>query len=103
MSTAISPPEESEVLCSNCGGPNTHHFNVEIFEREKEDSEKGLHLAMYCGTAFISKDLDGCPSPRRDGVIIHLECEHCNAVTEIAIYQHKGSTYIKQVLVPGYE
>jgi len=39
--------------------------------------------------------MDGCPSPRRGGMVIGFGCESCPAISSLSIYQHKGQTYVE--------
>ena len=86
--------------CPCCGDSyGLHHTKVEVFMREAEDSETGIHTTATSNNTFTD-DFMGCnPSKRRDGIIIHLYCEHCedyNISLEIA--QHKGVTLLQAVV-----
>ena len=40
-------------------------------------------------------DVSGNPSGRRHGMTIRFYCELCPSTPNLAIYQHKGTTYVK--------
>lgn len=102
----------------SCGG--LHHSFVEVFCRESEDAEHGIHATIASNTFMNFSDMPGVaeavqkngrppyplldrhtahdvpgsnPSLRRDGIRIGFFCEQgCRAT--LAIAQHKGTTYI---------
>jgi len=78
--------------CPKCGGEHLNHEGVEIFERG-EDKAQGLHVSVGGGTISTDIDLTGNPSSRRHGLLIHYECEGCDAKPTLAIWQHKGETF----------
>jgi hypothetical protein len=83
-------------FCPHCGLEYTHHYGVEIFDRDDEDSETGRHVTVRNKRAFIESNVqEGNPSCRRDGILIHFYCESCNAISTLSIVQHKGRTYFK--------
>ena len=91
----ISKDGEKQLVCPHCGGTFLHQNETEIFDRD-EDESKGLHVTTWRNDRIIiRKNLDGNPSKRRDGLRIHFFCEHCNKLSVMDIWQHKGSTYIK--------
>jgi hypothetical protein len=45
-------------------------------------------------SARIPNDSTNNPSSRRDGILIHFWCEHCEEKPVMAILQHKGTTFI---------
>ncbi len=49
--------------------------------------------------------MDGCPSPRRGGMVIGFSCEGCSAISSLSIYQHKGQTYVEwtDITIPKEE
>lgn len=83
------------LLCPGCGHNYTHQGAVEVFSC-KEDCQATQIVVNDLKVAIdIKPARDRNPSPRRHGVIIHLNCEECEAGGELLIYQHKGNTYIK--------
>jgi len=85
--------------CPFCGFSYLHHGGVEVFNREFEDSEKGSHTYVSGNGGITYSHLGpmvpGNPSPRRDGVLIRFTCEACDDPLVLAIYQHKGQTYVE--------
>ena len=82
------------LLCPICGETNLHHRKVEVFGRQQEDSQSGVHVVLDGATAKIDSSMSGNPSGRRDGVAIMFWCEHCDNETLLTLSQHKGSTYV---------
>ena len=84
---------EWTLLCPTCGGDCTHTERVDVYERE-EDAESGLHVAVSDLRVKVTTDLAGNPSPRRYGIRIQVSCEECGGTATLAVYQHKGTTYL---------
>lgn len=101
----------SELLCPKCNETYLHQRNVTVFHRS-EDHDKTI-VMQQCGedmvvTPFPSRDTCN-PSPRRQGLLLEFECEHCHyrhiddeddapprkPLHRLAIYQHKGTTYLE--------
>ena len=84
------------ILKCICGGINLHQDRVQTFWREGEDADKQNGMVSENGhnTAFML-DRSKNPSTRRDGMLVRFECENCDAQPELAIYQHKGTTYLE--------
>ena len=61
-----------EIKCAGCGDTNTHHFDVEIWTRDEEDSETGLHVQMLGGTVGVDSSMSNCPSIRCDGFVFFM-------------------------------
>ena len=92
--------ESGELICANryCKSPYLHHFLVETFDRDKEDSCKGTKVTIDEGLVNIINSSDamiGNPSARRDGVRIFFWCEHCRAISVLELAQHKGSSLLE--------
>lgn len=86
------------IKCRGCGGIYLHHERVEIFGRV-EDASIGIH-AVIDGMQFaLDENMHDNPSPRRDGIIIHLRCENCQCQQQLLIHQHKGQTYVQHKLL----
>ncbi len=87
--------------CPACGGNYLHHEAVMYYNRN-EDSETG-DFVVLCKTeknAFrviqeTNYSMAYCPSSRRDGMEILFTCECCPAKSSLAIFQHKGQTFIE--------
>lgn len=82
------------LICPSCNGENLHQRSAKVYFRDSEDSDTGKFVR--CSNQKIeSIPLDGNPSFRRDGLLLSFDCENCDAEPELAIFQHKGTTYIK--------
>ena len=100
----------TELLCPTCSGNNLHQRNVTIFEPHwdgrtivMQQTEHDMHV-----TPFPSRDTCN-PSLGQQGILIEMECESCHYSYEdsegdampkeplhrLAIYQHKGTTYVE--------
>ena len=96
---ASTPPVLS---CPNCGENWLHQCGVDVFCRNSEDEEQGLHASVdYSGEVSIDGDTStnsGNPSRRRDGIKIQFSCEQCSDsiedTFELRIAQHKGNELI---------
>ena len=87
--------DENVLCCPKCNGVNLHQGKTNVFNRYTEDDHYGLHIEVS-GTAFNASDrIVGSPSERRNGLSIEFMCENCGGVGKLAIYQHKGSTYME--------
>ncbi len=91
---------DSELLCPSCGGNYLHHDRVDIYERG-EDGSYGVHVAVEDGKATMDTKLQGNPSGRRHGLVIHLWCEACHARSTLNVAQHKGNTLIESKVKPA--
>ena len=79
--------------CPCCLGNNLHQKSVSVFFRN-EDSPDGIFKKVdLTGVEYAHPSKN--PSPRRDGMLISFFCETCDSDPELAIYQHKGSTYLE--------
>ena len=86
--------DEKGLDCPNCGGNNLHQSSVSVFFRDTEDSKEGKFIR--CAVGYVeATNPNNNPSCRRDGLLISFECENCSADPELAIYQHKGTTYVE--------
>jgi hypothetical protein len=80
--------------CPSCGSINLHHFAVDVFNRDSEDCEKGLHTRLMQGDVNVDRSMKGNPSDRRDGITVWFHCELCPDVSILNIIQHKGTTFL---------
>jgi hypothetical protein len=104
----IDPPY-GELLCPDCRGNYLHQANTTIYQRA-EDAPYTTVIAQdgheVVATKFPSGDTHN-PSSRRHGLIIEFWCENCHAGDDdkaqivnphrLAIFQHKGNTYLEWV------
>ena len=92
--------------CPACGGNYLHHEGIQYYYRG-EDDETGDYVTLrkvliaktqkigFRSEHIASFPMVDCPSPRRDGMKILFTCECCSAASFLAIYQHKGQTFIE--------
>lgn len=96
----VHTQDYGQLECKCGGGGNLHQGNVTIFERT-EDANKIAVIAQDGPTAQVSEfpAQDTCnPSPRRHGMLIEFHCEQCpDEQFRLAIFQHKGATYMEWV------
>lgn len=85
---------EERFKCQHCGSDYTHHDKVTVFNRESEDSNRGLRVLVNGDLCRADSDMTGNPSSRRNGVLISLWCEECEDRSYITIVQHKGQTFV---------
>lgn len=101
----------SELKCPTCSESYLHQRDVTVFQRY-EDQPKTIVMQQsednMIVTTFPSEDTCN-PSPRRHGLLIEFECEHCHythvdgegdehprePLHRLAIYQHKGITFVE--------
>jgi hypothetical protein len=85
------------LTCPHCGQSNLHHDAVTVFDRERED--RPVTATTVTGDGVYRKEgwaADRAnPSSRRDGLAISFWCEHCPALSELTIAQHKGCTFLE--------
>ena len=85
--------------CPSCGNDNLHQIKTEVFERCEDVIKEAevKHITITRREVTTDADFSRCPSPRRHGLLIDFNCEHCPYISTLAIYQHKGSTYFEWV------
>lgn len=93
--------EYGRLACPACGDGNLHQTNTTIFERSEDEAITTV-IAQDGDKALVSKfpSHDTCnPSPRRHGMLIEFDCEQCGSeyTHRLAIFQHKGHTYLEWV------
>jgi len=106
MELPIQDPfgDDEPLICPSCGSDYLHHHGIAYFDRE-EDSKRGSLVFIQKHSLEEEESLrvvqesnslmDGCPSPRRGGMVIGFGCESCPAISSLSIYQHKGQTYVE--------
>jgi ribosomal protein L44E len=85
------------LLCPYCDHFYTHHINIEVYQRTKEDSLEGRCLQIDdlesgLGNIKVYNNINNNPSSRRYGIRIYIYCEECLKIFILNIYQHKGQT-----------
>jgi len=83
---------DDALLCPACGGSNLHQGRVEVFHRHREEAPSTA-IAVVDGM-LVDADAARNPSSRRQGLLVHFGCETCPAEPSLAIYQHKGTTFV---------
>jgi len=81
--------------CPGCGGDYLHHGEVEVHGRPWEDGAS--YPWVVRGNQVELDDRRQSPSPRRDGVRIHFDCEGCEQLSALELWQHKGTTYVRWI------
>ncbi len=90
---------EDTLLCPACGSAYLHHYKVEVFRRDKEDADKGVHAVVWGSSVIVGNSMKDNPSSRRDGLRILFSCEGCPSISEMTLVQHKGSTLLGMEVV----
>jgi hypothetical protein len=85
--------------CPACHAATIHHERTTVFGRACEDAptraiviEPGAEIAHTIESDRAERTN---PSSRRDAVAVQFSCEHCPAISELIIEQHKGYTYLR--------
>lgn len=87
--------DKRALVCPVCGGIHLHQVTVEVFERDCEDDDKGLHITVEQNHTDVKyESLRGNPSPRRQGLMVEFYCEGCCELIRLNVYQHKGHTVV---------
>lgn len=87
--------DDGSLQCPNCFSICLHHDEIQIFHRDKEDSNSGLKLTVTKKQqTTLASDMKGNPSQRRNGVRIKFSCENCHIKSALLIHQHKGTTFL---------
>lgn len=89
------------LTCPGCGGQHLHHVLVDVFARHQEDSETGLHVVVGSVDLIVDQQMTDNPSPRRGGLTVQFSCEDCEVTTLLHVFQHKGSTMLRQLQEDG--
>lgn len=97
MRTAPKLEDEGEyaVLVCPCRSDYLHHGDVRVYERGEDDP---VALRTTVSQRHVTRDLkcpDTGPSHRRDGLVVAFSCECCARPIQLAIYQHKGQTFLE--------
>ena len=90
--------ENGKLVCPKCGDTYLHHGRVRIFTRLGEDGTRGCLVNSYGFDTTVSANasMNGCPSSRRDGMTIEMNCEICGEdIGRLVIAQHKGETFME--------
>ena len=96
--------------CPYCRGNNLHQAHVSIFNHDGYEQRWNDVLEKYetvpktrvthvmadntITTAKVPPEHTNNPSPEREGLLLEFWCETCEEKPMLAIFQHKGCTYI---------
>ena len=94
------------------GHLEAHLYKVEVFFRDSEDNESGIHTITsmnkyeihtnYQPKVTVDRDMSRNPSPRRNATILYFET-FPNEEDFVRIFiQHKGSEYVYQMSLNMY-
>lgn len=81
--------------CPSCKETYLHQRMVEVYNRTEDADIVWATLVDTTGVLShtIPNSSSNNPSNRRQGLVIHFECEHCqDEDLKLCIAQHKGST-----------
>jgi hypothetical protein len=94
---------QSVLSCPRCRGNNLHQGNTTIYQRS-EDASYTTVIAQDGHKVIVTPNFPSAeapnPSSRRHGLIIEFWCEYCENDEEpyrLAIFQHKGNTFLEWV------
>lgn len=97
--------EENSYACQ-CGADNLHQVGLVNFYRTEDADEVSATWVNREGEIASTREESANsanPSPRRDGCIIVFECEQCDDLTGLSVWQHKGTTYQQLHVFPASE
>lgn len=97
-------------ICPYCQGNNLHQADVSIFngdgydlewdeEESKSKSSPRTRVTHVMAdntitTARVPPEATNNPSRDRNGLLLSFSCESCDETPVMAIFQHKGTTFI---------
>ena len=81
------------LVCPSCEGVYTHQTAVRIYARRDSERRGGERVNLYTGESEKIPG-EGNPSSKRQGLMIEFRCENCDLDSMLAIYQHKGNTFV---------
>ena len=86
-----------KLRCPHCSSSRVHISKVELFIRERKKDKLGStyewdeHSAL---SVWARTEMNGSPSPDKNGLIIRLWCDKCSHMPKIEFYEFEGSFYI---------
>lgn len=95
MEKVLQFNEHNELLCPACGNQYLHQGKVVVFNPETEDAKEGVKVEVDGLRVRVEPELEGNPSRRRQGLLIHFSCEGCDEKPVLSIAQHKGNTIVR--------
>ena len=82
-----------ELVCGNCNSNYIHQGKIEVFDCGEDMTGICLHTISGNSEIKVDRDFTMNPSPRRQGLRVHFECESgCKPV--LNMLQHKGGTFM---------
>lgn len=84
------------VYCPHCGScTDMHPIGIEVFMPDKEGGTEGIYTLIKndCDFVVSKKIPDTREGARRQSFHITFACSDCDAVSRLAINQHKGPTF----------
>lgn len=82
------------LACPRCGEEYLHHCRIEAFNRQKEDSDHGLHVSVESQSIQVDASMEANPSSRRNGLAVLFSCENCSKASRMILIQSKGQTFV---------
>ena len=79
------------VLCPSCGDIWTHIERVDLWLRGEDSNKPGVTVD-FRGVQFPAPGES--PSPRREGIRVHMTCESGCPEFHFDVWQHKGNTFV---------
>jgi len=94
LSTNTPQIIDGVLICPACGHEYTHHRSVNIYHRQHEDGD--TIITRVSGARVLTEiGARENPSRRRDAIGIVFNCEGCECISELAVVQHKGQTFLR--------
>lgn len=87
--------EDVILQCAACSHDCTHQEEVVVFNRNESTEQQFMRVQVNWSEVTIDDCMAGNPSPRRQAVVIAYTCEECNAVSQLIVMQHKGTTFVR--------
>lgn len=85
----------SSLECPCCHESYLHQSIVEVYNRQEDDEQVRCTIvdSGNVHSQTLANSASNNPSSRRQGLIIHFECEWCQDVDlKLCVSQHKGNT-----------
>lgn len=81
-----------QLVCPCCGSNNLHQSSAKVFFHDEGQPDD---TRVFIKNGHVTQHFNGeNPSPYRDGLRIQFDCEQCEGEPELALIQHKGSTFM---------
>lgn len=85
----------SDLQCPTCGYDNLHQDRIEVFLDNDllGEDRRTAHVTITRQFPVTDSDMADNPSPRRDGLLIHFWCEHCEIKPALGGFASKRPNY----------